>query len=167
MSQFRKLPVLVEAEQWFPDHPVEGVVEEQTQIVFSSDRAWYYIERASDRCSKWLSVATFDEKFETGPLDGGFEIKPTGGETYYRKTKPFQFWKIRSGRKELVSEDSDLFKDYAAAEEWEEGKPPGGRMKTMMGWMDVAAGDWIVIDAAGHKQPISPDEFEKEYEAVE
>ena len=113
-----------------------------------------------------MSVAMFEEKFETGPLDGGLEIKPKDGTTYYRKTKPFQFWKIRSGRKELVSEDSDLFKDYAAAEKWEEGEPPGGRIETLEGWMVVAPGDWIVTDAAGHKCPVSPDDFVKEYEAV-
>lgn len=167
MAKFRKLPVLVDAEQWFPDHLVEDVIVVPTQIIFSVDRAWYYVERGGDLCTHWLSVTQFEEKFETGPFDGGVEIKPKGKDPYFRKTKPFQFWKIRSGPKEPISEDSDLFKDYAALEKWAADKPLAGRIETSEGWLQVVAGDWIVTGEDGDKLVVKPDIFKVRYEPVD
>lgn len=40
MAKFRKLPVVIEAEQWFPGRVIPGVVEEDRQIGSCYAHAW-------------------------------------------------------------------------------------------------------------------------------
>jgi hypothetical protein len=40
MAKFRKKPVVIEAEQWFPGKKIEGVIEDNTILLEFSDKSW-------------------------------------------------------------------------------------------------------------------------------
>lgn len=154
MAKFRKKLFTIDAEQWFPGKEVTGVIVEPTTINYSENGDLYYVTRGDDRPKYWLSVAATpgpvpDDKKGAGFLEPQWlQIVPTGGEPYHRKALPFATWSVRSGKSEPLSEplseDTDLFKDYAVAHDWKAERPQSAHINTVSGRALVRAGDWII-----------------------
>lgn len=86
------------------------------KIHFSQDKNWYYIEDLANGKSSWFSVEKFKDipKFDQ-IFEGAIEVKPKDSEKYYRKLKPFIFWKIKTGEKTDIDPFNDLVLDYDGA----------------------------------------------------
>jgi len=176
MPRFRKKPIEVEAEQWFPGKEVPGVTLKPTEIHYSSNRTLYYVTRSGDRPDCWLSVAT--KPGEVSPEDaakaGMFrqigQFKTDDGRVYSRDRYPFTFNKV-SGKEivEPISEDTDLFLDYASTCEFLREPKPTAYVTTIQGQrVEIGPGEWVITESDGvHHYPCKPDEFERIYEPVE
>jgi hypothetical protein len=99
---------------------------DQTEIQYSRDGKFYYVNHALHRPTEWLSVderpMPVPEDFKKATFSGAVEIRKRDGRSYWREVLPFSFFEVKSGRTETISEDSDLFKDYASASRWPEPK---------------------------------------------
>lgn len=81
MPKYRKLPVVIEAEEWFPGKKVEGVVPciRQVPVFDEFDRPW----------QSFMGIKTLEGDMEVSP--GDFVITGVNGEKY--PCKPDIFWK--------------------------------------------------------------------------
>lgn len=83
------------------------------KIHFSQSEDWYYIDEIANGRSCWYSVEKFKELPKYNKVfEGAIEVKTKSGEKYYRKLKPFIFWKIKSGKIEDIDPFNDLVLDY-------------------------------------------------------
>lgn len=98
------------------------------EIFYSRNEKLYYIAHPFFRSTDWLSVEEHDlpipEAKKTGMFSGALGISKKDGRVYWRDMYGFAFYEIKSGRIEPISEDTDLFKDYASAMHWPMPKTP-------------------------------------------
>lgn len=187
MPKFRKKPVVVEAEQWFPGKQIEGVRLPfgtlKPQILYSRDRRFYYIQTAGIWPEFWLGVekhpgpATEEQKQKA---EGYFapcllEIRRTDtGEVYHRTHLDFRIWDLKSFKDESgrtatedIDPESDLYKDYLVAARKVPDEKQRGYIDTLEGKMEVAPGDWVITGVKGERYPCKDDIFRLTYEEVE
>ena len=178
MAKYRKKPVVVEATQWFPGVAVPGVTEKGTEIHYSDDGRLYYVTRGNDRPTHWLSTEAIDGPVPDDKRQEGNFFSPQwaqfslgDGRTYHRKALPFSNWKVqdRSGKVEPLSENTDLFKDYASLMEWPAQRTPLAHVTTIhKERATITSGDWIIAEPdSEHFYPCKPDIFAATYEPVE
>ena len=93
------------------------VMPEHFTIIYSAGGDWYYISELCDPWSDWMSTEKLSEPPSGINLDieGYMQIKLKDGTTYYRRQKPFTFWKIRSGAREQIDIMDDKVLDYPVA----------------------------------------------------
>lgn len=179
MPKFRAAHT-VEAEQWFPGKPVEGVVDRcQAEIHYSELGDFYYITKGALRPSRWLSMAKTEgqvpeEKQKAADnifAPGYAEIFiPSTGERYWRTSYDFAFWKVRSGPTKPIDEKDDLFIDYAVTERWKpEDIAAAGQGAWLLGHFgdpqfQLRPGDWIVTHPNGHKALVRAEQFAATYQ---
>jgi hypothetical protein len=145
--KFRKKPIVIEAEQWFPGKFVDGVKQIDPTIVFSEDKQHYYLSASGHskdlkRVDAWL------------PCKQGGDILP------------FAFWKIKSGSKLPAPLYPDLVERYLKYMGWPHVPESYGIVETLEGNMSVSPGDWIITGVKGEKYPCKPDIFDATYEPV-
>jgi hypothetical protein len=172
--KFRKKPIVIDAEQWFPGKEIDGVQVRNCEAVYSRDRKYYYVVKGDLPCTRWLSVETFPgpvpEDKQNGILDGYVQFSPKGEGTYHRHVLPFSFYEVKSGDSEPLADDSKLFLDYGCVERWDKtalGPPRVGWIKTLEGTMNVIPGDWIITGVQGEKYPCKDEIFRATYEPAE
>lgn len=174
MPKFRKKPVVVEAQQWWPPgdprhKPVDGVDYRPPTIMFSLDGEFYYVTGGVPLSRQWLSVKKFPieeaEAFKGNGLDGMEGFKH-GEERYGRRSLPFSMWKVKEGEEKPVDRESDLYLDYGSAERWKDHPTGYATIETLEGRHVASPGDWIITGVKGEKYPCKPDIFEETYEPV-
>lgn len=149
MAQYRKKPVIIEAVQWFPGATVEGVAQQDPELIFSRSGHYFYLSAmGSDGfiANAWLAVD--DEKALDGPV------------------LPFVFWSVKTGERRTAAADDPLTKKYLEYMKHETLPTAYGLIETLEGRMSVAPGDWIITGVKGEKYPCKPDIFEATYERV-
>lgn len=173
--KFRKKPVVIEAEQYFPGKSIEGVEVVGEEIFLSADRKYYYISRPKTMARHWLSVESIpgpvpEDKKNSGFFDKGMvEITLPSGEKYHRELMDFAIWSV-SGKSiiEAADPESDIYKDYIASMGWPAEPVFYAYVKTVEGNVAVSPGDWIVqSNIKGEIYPCKPDIFEQNYEPVD
>lgn len=174
---------IVEARQWFPDVPVDGVVYRGAEILYSRSGQEYYITMGRLRPRTWLGVAKLPGEVPAGKRDGGFlepayyQIKiPSTGEIYHRIAYDFVTWSLKSGARGPIDTGDELFLDYAGASGW---TPEDVEAEGRLGFVDrggklgllwIRPGDWVLteqLDGAPVAVALSAEEFEERYEAAE
>jgi hypothetical protein len=171
--KFRKKPVEIKAEQYEPGTDIDGVIIKSDEIVFSSDRKYYYIARPKSMARHWLSVEKFPGTVPEDKKNGGLwdkvmvQITLKTGEVYYREEMDFAMWSVK-GRTftEPADLDSDLYLDYIASMGWPREREIYAYIETLEGRHEVTPGDWIITGVKGEKYPCKPDIFEETYEPV-
>ena len=158
-KKFRKKPIEIEAEQYIPGKPCEGVTECPNQIIFSRDGKLFYLQANGMRADCWLSVEP-------------------GGNSY-----PFSMYEIKSGDRRSAIDGDTLVERYLtymredndspfkmAKVSLDKLPPPYAYVTTIHGQnTQVVEGDWIVpemTDPTKH-YPVKPDVMEKTYDPVE
>lgn len=174
MPKFRKRPIEVDAEQWFPGKAVPGVQLVGTKIHYSVDRSLYYVTRSGCQPDCWLTVVP--DPGEVSAEDaakasmfrqiGQFRTPEDG--VYSRMKYPFAFNEVKSGPVEDLSEDATLFLDYAATCEWLKNPGPTAFVTTIQGRnVEISPGEWVIAEPDGvHFYPCKADVFEATYEPV-
>jgi hypothetical protein len=141
--KFRKKPVVIEAEQWFPGKHVGDVKEVAPELIFSKKGEHYYLSAAFPRMSDaWLPV--------------------TEGEIL-----PFAFWEVKSGECRPAGAGDPLVERYLRHMGADALPAAYGLVETLEGRMKVTAGDWVITGVAGEKYPCKPEIFAATYEAAE
>lgn len=84
MAQFRKKPVVIEAEQWFPDTPVEGVVPWFTTLVMPPPGKGGTVSTEGD----YGVIITLEGTMKVSP--GDWVITGVKGEKYPCKPDIFE-----------------------------------------------------------------------------
>jgi hypothetical protein len=175
MPKFRKKPVVIDAEQWFPGKDIPGVRVVYPEVIFSQDGKYYYVDHLTkgNKVDCWMEVerhmGEVPEELKHSSFEGYGEVWPKGGSaTYYRKMLPFAFYTLRAGEKKKATLDDNLVKDYAAINHWENiNLIPYAWIKTLEGDHKVSPGDWIITGVKGEKYPCKPDIFEQTYERAD
>lgn len=174
MQTYRKRPLKVQAEQWFPGKEVPGVVVPGAEIIRSRDRKYYYIRWRQCRATRWLEIEArpgpVPDDQKKGSLDGYAQFRdPKDGRQWHRHVLPFMFYEVKSTPAEQIEETSQLFRDYGLIEEWKSNAPVYAYVVTIHGERaTLAPGDWVIREPDGeHYYPCKPDIFEATYEAVE
>lgn len=176
MSQYRKKPVVIEAEQWFPGKVIEGVVMVPVQVHYSCNREYCYLSVPGATLPRfWMGMEKIpgpmteaEQKQHNIFTPGTLEIrKPDSGEVYRRKLLDFTFFEVKSGDTEDIDLESDIAQDYWRLMDWPERIPVArGYIQTLEGRMEVSPGDWVITGVKGERYPCKPDIFEATYEAV-
>lgn len=82
-------------------------------IYYSKSGNWYYILEQAQIGSYWLSTKKYKTKPEIRRVfEGLLEITPKNEGRYYRILRPFVFWKIKSGKREVIDGADELVLDY-------------------------------------------------------
>lgn len=92
-------------------------------ITHSLDGNLYYIAWGNHPSRHWVGVdahpGPVPEEKKHGQFDGYIQINKDDGTVYHRLTMPFAFWSVKSAHDSIrIDKDDDLFKDYAAFEQW-------------------------------------------------
>lgn len=147
MAKFRKIPVVIEAEQYFHNKPCTGVKVTHPEIIYSLDGRLFYISRCN-RATDWLSI-------EKG-VDGKYV------------SYPFAFYSIKSGKREPIESNPELVKLYTDVFKLEHPEPYAWVETIHEGQrVEIKEGDFIIPEPDGiHYYPCKPDIFEKTYEKV-
>lgn len=144
MKQYRKKPVVIDAEQYIVGHPPEGTNVTYPEIIFSRDGKLFYPSHTN--CQEWLSI----DKNEDGK----------------HITYPFAIYEIKSGERKFIEDCPELLELYQKCFNV---KTPKEHVwiETLEGAMKVSEYDWVIKGVNGEYYPCKPDIFEKTYELVE
>jgi len=177
MAIYRKKPLEVKAEQWFPGKEVHGVHFATAETIYSIDRQHFYIRHGTHNPLHWLGVRELE-----GPVPEGLkkhrdigwiefaawdEQPHRKGRTYHRKALSFDNWKLGSHPiPQSVETDDPFYLDYATTQGWDQ--RDDAYVITIHGqqaWL--APADWVITESDGvHHYPCKPDEFEVIYELI-
>lgn len=178
MAQYRKKPVVIEAEQWQPGKEIDGVLTVSPKVLYSRDRNFCYLSVPNVAMPRyWMGVEkipgpmTEDEQnqrpgdiFQAATL----EITKPDGEVYRRKLLDFTFFDVKSGDIEEIDLADDLAQDYWRVMQWPEKiLTIAAYVETLEGRMQVSPGDWIITGVKGEKYPCKDEIFRATYEPVE
>jgi hypothetical protein len=147
MPSFRKKPVVIEAQQWFPGADIDDVRQIDPTLKFSLRGDFYYLS-AMGHPNEWGMANAW---------------LPTSGEG---DIKPFVFWEIKHGEEKPAVASDPLVVRYLEHMKWPSLPPAYGIVDTLEGKMTAMPGDWIITGVKGDKYPCNPDIFEATYEAV-
>lgn len=141
---YRKRPVAVRAEQWWPGMDVEGVEVSPPRVIWSQDGQFFYLEVPGRRPTHWMerekTPGPVPEEKKSARFEGFIEVRPTNPPeglppVYYRKVLDFRWFNIKSVRlpyegnialpyRPETDEDlppgltMDMVLDYASHEKW-------------------------------------------------
>jgi len=152
MIKYRKLPVEVEAEQFFFGKEIDGVKVTSPQIIHSLDEKLFYVTHTDAK--DWLSKEKVQKEYEEIPKYDSL---------------PFSFWNVKSGRKEFINaENEHLVKLYVDLYKIKYPKPYAWIETIHQGQtVTIENGDWVIKEPESDKlYPCKDEIFKKLYELV-
>lgn len=149
--KFRKKPVVIEAMQWFPGADVEGVEQQNPELVFSAGETHYYLS-AMGHPKEWRMA------------DSWLPVDPNAENERSRSVLPFAFWNVKDGKRVAAEASDPLVLRYIEHMGWPSLPEPYGIVTTLEGRMAAMPGDWIITGVKGELYPCKPDIFEATYD---
>lgn len=151
--KFRKKPDVIEAVQWFPGADIDGVEQQNPELVFSADDTHYYLS-AMGHPKEWRIA------------DSWLPVDPNAWCDRSRSVLPFAFWSLKDGKRVAADASNPLVLRYIEHMGWPSLPEPYGIVTTLEGRMSARPGDWIITGVKGELYPCKPDIFAATYEPL-